>query len=233
MGMFTKIGLRAVALLIAGFVAALGLGTNTAQAGCRFVATLCGQAQPQVYYEQNGYSESQYSREDVVRTQSADGYDQGYQDGLRAAGAKARAHTTKHRATAKARGTSTHRATTRSHTRRATVQARSQRTVARTSRTYRSNQAGVRRPYEMPIKDHAATYRASAVGYSVPIAAYAGRGESWVSGQGQIVRYSAPQHISVQNGQNCGWGMGIAQSGQSSGNRAWVCHCEHGWQPPH
>ncbi|MEK7661399.1 MAG: hypothetical protein AAB680_05105 [Pseudomonadota bacterium] len=224
MGMFSRLGLRVLALFVAAFVANFGFGATQAQAGCRFVATPCGQNQPtQNYYEQNG--ESQY--------QSDSGYDSGYQDGVRAGQAKARAHTTKHKA--KARRSSTRRATAQNHSRhRATAHRSTNRTTARTSRTYRSDQANnSRRPYEMPIKDHATTYGASATGYSVPVAVFAGRGESWVSGHGQIIRYSAPHHISVQNGQNCGWGTQIAQHGQNRGNRAWVCHCEHGWQPPH
>ncbi|KAF0094606.1 MAG: hypothetical protein FD128_2630, partial [Hyphomonadaceae bacterium] len=100
MGMFSRLGLRVLALFVVAFVANLGLGATQAQAGCRFVATPCGQNQPtQNYYEQN--SESQY--------QSDNGYDQGYQDGVRAGQAKARAHTTKHKA--KARRSSTRRAT--------------------------------------------------------------------------------------------------------------------------
>jgi|GEM_PF-3064910 hypothetical protein len=236
MSKFSKLGYRAFSILLFAIFAAFTFVGTEAQAGCRFVPAPCNQGQTQQnYYEQNEYSESNYRRTDNVVTIVTDDYNQSYLERPQVTRREVQVRSNRQYTKAKASQRSNHRVNSHRKSHHVTSHVRQRPVVARSSRTYQSSRASnqVRRPYVMPVKDHAATYRASYVGNSVAIATFAGRGESWVSGRGQIIRYSAPQFISVQNGRNCGWGMQIAQNGESGRNRAWVCHCEHGWQPPH
>ena len=85
--------------------------------------------------------------------------------------------------------------------------------------------------YVQPYRNSAQAYNAPRYGNSINIANYGGRGESWVSTNTQVVRYSTPHVISNVDGRSCGWGTQIAANGQMTGRQAFVCHCEQGWLP--
>lgn len=108
------------------------------------------------------------------------------------------------------------------------------RTVTRTIRTYSdgSNTGYVNNNYGQSsngVVNYAAAYNAPAYSQSVPVAAYAGRGEQWVATRTQVIRYGAPAQISYANGQACGYGAPISNP---YGQKAWVCKCAQGWMPP-
>jgi hypothetical protein len=81
------------------------------------------------------------------------------------------------------------------------------------------------------IRDHAAAYGAAGIGPGVPIAAYAGRGERWVS---RSVHWVAPVVTSVHAGQVCGWGAQViaAPGHHVQQSRQWLCQHPAGWRPP-
>jgi hypothetical protein len=85
-----------------------------------------------------------------------------------------------------------------------------------------------------PIRDHAATYGARATGASEAIAAFAGRGERWVTSSWQVTGWAAPAAVSWHQGQSCGWGARVltAPDGATRQERAWLCQCAEGWRPP-
>lgn len=93
-------------------------------------------------------------------------------------------------------------------------------------------------PYGDPIRDHAAIYGASGHGNAVPLAAYAGRGDRWVSGSvtttSVTTQWIAPAQTVIQGGQTCGWGGRVAHAhGHAPRHeRAWLCACAEGWRPP-
>lgn len=80
----------------------------------------------------------------------------------------------------------------------------------------------------LPIKDRASTYQAGQYGPSIAVASLMGRGEQWVSSKTQIIRYNRPHNIQIVNGKACGWSNPIS-SYSNGANNAWVCQCEQGW----
>lgn len=215
----------------AGF-AMSGIGAKNAHAECYYVPSPCeaARAAPQNsnWHHHNQNRQNNY----VIIEENNDGnaYAEGYADGVRAG--RANAHRTGHHVAKKAK-TKVRANNHRTRTSHAASRSRSAHATNvrqhRTSHNISSN-SYVRNP--TPIKDYARTYNASAVGRSVPVAAYAGRGESWVQSSGYIVRYSTPANVSVINGQSCGYGYGYGHGGQIINRRAWVCHCAQGWMPP-
>lgn len=109
------------------------------------------------------------------------------------------------------------------------------RTVTRVVRTYNdvpANNVYANNNYRQTsngVVNYAAAYNAPAYSQSIPVAAYAGRGEQMVATRTQVIRYGAPVQISYANGQACGYG---APMSNPYGQKAWVCKCAQGWMPP-
>lgn len=199
-------------------------------AGCYFVA--CPNSAPppqkpvQQYYEPVQNYENQNNN-----------YDQGYEDGLRAAKPKiiyVKAKNSGKKKVAKtyiAKKKTASKAIAKSHSVKKTYVSNSY--ASAKPKTYSTKvQSFGYKPTQtnnyLPIKDRAATYQAGQYGQSINVVNLMGRGEQWVSSKTQIIRYNRPQQIQIVNGKSCGWSNPIS-SYSNGANNAWVCQCEQGW----
>jgi hypothetical protein len=139
-----------------------------------------------------------------------------------ASGGKARAVAHTGHGTGAARA----KATAKPQTRRASQQRTAHRPLASTKRVAGRTATG-------GAVDYAAVYSASATGASTPIAAWAGRGERWVTST-TSVRWIAPSATSWSSGSECGWGARVVSGpgGHLTHQRTWLCACPQGWRPP-
>ena len=235
----------------------LGLFAGNASAGCVWVSCP-NSAPPQVQYQQNYYQPQTRTIIEESRVYDNNSYSDNYSDNVRAGHStsqKAAAHSSRRRTVHVSRSTglgsgksrsSIHKSTGNSSHRSVAARPAQRRVVARhtsysrvtnnaprrTNYAYSANNSRTyQNTYVQPIHDNARVYNAPAYGRSVNIAQFGGRGESWVSTRGQIVRYSTPHVISNVGGRSCGWGTQIAPNGQMTSNQAYVCHCATGWLP--
>jgi hypothetical protein len=234
---------------IAGIAAfgATALFANKAEAKCYLIYCPAPAPQPQVrtevveervvYVEDRVQKTKKVKKAKVVRaapkkavskscaTCYKAGYKAGYRDGRASVGAKKVTYKAPAKPVKKVSYAQTNQGSGRVVTK----------TVTRVVRTYNdtpANNVYANNNYRQSsngVVNYAAAYNAPAYSQSIPVAAYAGRGEQWVATRTQVIRYGAPAQVSYANGQACGYGAPISNP---YGQKAWVCKCAQGWMPP-
>jgi hypothetical protein len=209
-------------ILLGAGIAIGALAATPSFASCYFVACP-NQAQPQV--QQPVYQQPVYQQPQATN----DGYEQGYNDGVRNSKTKVvyRYVKSSGKKAVKAKAKST-------GVRSAGVVKKHKSVSKSTARHYSTKSVqnySYPQEYVQPVMNHAANYNAAPMGQSVSAFGYMGRGDSWQQTNVTIIRYNAPQSIQYDNGRACGWGTPIAYNGQTNAQPAYVCQCAQGWLP--
>lgn len=213
-----------ISAAILGLSGSIAFGTS-AFAGCYFVACPNQAVQQQPQYQPQ--PQTQYSNE--TDDSFSEGYSKGYYAGKKAA-SKTKAKKSSQGKIAKKTSKTYVSKTVKS---KPAKSAHIVKKPVKSKTVYYSNSANKNHYSYNPnsIQDSAKIYGANKYGPSVNVAAFAGRGEKWVSSSYKVISYTTPSNIQWVNGRQCGWGMPIASNGNIMKNNTWVCRCETGWRP--